>query len=151
MQGMCKIGYKYCVTYFWQLLLKLLIWDVEDLLDLETMGGLEVKMLEIVRQWIRNVNEVKKSCFPLLKSLKIFFFFFVCFLGLHLQHMEVLRLGVKLRLQLPAYATVTAMQDPSHLHDLHHSSWQCWILIYPLSRGRDQTCVLMDISWVHYH
>ena len=76
MQGMCKIGYKYCVTYFWQLLLKLLIWDVEDLLDLETMGGLEVKMLEIVRQWIRNVNEVKKSCFPLLKSLKIFFFLF---------------------------------------------------------------------------
>ena len=38
------------------------------------------------------------------------FFFF--FLGLHLQHMEVPRLGVKLELQLPAYTTATAMQDP---------------------------------------
>ena len=38
--------------------------------------------------------------------------FFFCFLGLHLQHMEVPRLGVKLELQLPAYTTATAMQDP---------------------------------------
>ena len=36
--------------------------------------------------------------------------FFV--LGLHPGHMEVPRLGVKLELQLPAYTTATAMQDP---------------------------------------
>ena len=30
------------------------------------------------------------------------------FLGSHLQHMEVPRLGVELELQLPAYATATA-------------------------------------------
>ena len=41
-----------------------------------------------------------------------FFFFFFSFLGLHLQHMEVPRLGVNLELQLPAYITATAMQDP---------------------------------------
>ena len=37
-----------------------------------------------------------------------FFFFFFCFLGLHPQHMEVARLGVKSELQLPAYTTATA-------------------------------------------
>ena len=36
--------------------------------------------------------------------------------------MEVPRLGVQLELQLQAYATTTAMWDPSHVCDLHHSS-----------------------------
>ena len=44
--------------------------------------------------------------------LSLNFFVFCLFLGLHLQHMEVPRLGVKLELQLPAYATAIAMQDP---------------------------------------
>ena len=35
---------------------------------------------------------------------------FVLYLGLHLWHMEVPRLGVKSELTLPAYATSTAMQ-----------------------------------------
>ena len=34
------------------------------------------------------------------------------FLGLHLPHMEVPRLGVKLELQLLVYTTAPAMQDP---------------------------------------
>ena len=42
------------------------------------------------------------------------------------------------------YATTTP-PDPSHLCDLHHSSWQCRAL-NPLSEARDQTCVLMDAS-----
>ena len=62
--------------------------------------------------------------------------------------MEVPRPRVKLELQLPAYATATAMWDPSCVCDLHHSSWQRWIL-NPLSRARDQTYVLMDASRVH--
>ena len=33
-------------------------------------------------------------------------------LGPHLWHMEVPRLGVESELQLPAYTTATAMQDP---------------------------------------
>ena len=46
------------------------------------------------------------------------------FLGLHLRHMEVLRRGVELEVQLPAYATATATWDLSYIFDLHHSSWQ---------------------------
>ena len=55
-----------------------------------------------------------------------FFFFlvFLPFLGLFPWHMEVPRLGVESELQLLAYTTATAMQDPSHVWDLHHSSQQ---------------------------
>ena len=66
---------------------------------------------------------------------------FFVFLGPHLCHTEVLRLGVQLELQLPGYTTATATQV--------HSSWQCWIL-HPLSKARDPTLSLMDTSWVHY-
>ena len=47
----------------------------------------------------------------LLQSGSFFFLFF--FSGLNLWHMEVPRLGVKSELQLAAYTTATAMQDPS--------------------------------------
>ena len=46
--------------------------------------------------------------------------------------------GCKARGQIGAYATATAIPDLSHICDLHHSSWQCWIL-KPLSKARDQT------------
>ena len=64
--------------------------------------------------------------------------------------MEVPRLGVKLELQLLAYATATATQDQSLVWDLHHSLWQLWIL-NPLIGDRDQICILMDTSEVHFH
>ena len=48
---------------------------------------------------------------PTLKEC-IFFFFFG-FLGPHLWHVEVCRLGVELELQLPAYDAATATWDPS--------------------------------------
>ena len=54
------------------------------------------------------------------------------FLRLHMWHMEVPRLGVESELQLPAYTTAEATQDPSHLCDLHHSSRQRQML-NPLS------------------
>ena len=41
----------------------------------------------------------------------------------------------------------TAMQDPSYLCDLHHSSWPCQVL-NPLSKAREQTHSLMESSWV---
>ena len=72
-----------------------------------------------------------------------------CFLGLHSEHIEVPRLGVQLELQLPAYSTATAVPDPSCVYDLHHISWQTWIL-NPLSEARDQTCVLINTSRVRY-
>ena len=61
----------------------------------------------------------------------------LCFLGLHPRHMEVPRLGVKSELQLLAYATATATQDPRHICSLHHSSRQHQIL-NPLRETRDR-------------
>ena len=52
--------------------------------------------------------------------------------------MEVPRLETESELQLPAYVTATATQDPSHVCDLHHSSRQHRIL-NPLSGARDGT------------
>ena len=71
-------------------------------------------------------------------NLPPFFFFFLVFLGPHLRHMEIPRLGVESELQLAAYTTATATQDPSRICNLHHSSQQRWIL-NPLSMARDQT------------
>ena len=35
--------------------------------------------------------------------------------------MEVPTLGIESELQLLAYTTATAMPDPNHVYDLHHS------------------------------
>ena len=48
-------------------------------------------------------------------------------------------------LQLPAYAT--AIPDASCVCDLHHGSWQRWIL-NPLSKAMDQTPILIDTGQV---
>ena len=58
--------------------------------------------------------------------------------------MEVPRLVAESELQLPAYTTATAMQDPSCDLNLHLSSRQHRIL-NPMTEARDRTCVLMDI------
>ena len=62
-----------------------------------------------------------------------------------------LRLGVKSELQPSAYATatVTAMWDLSCICNLHHSSRQRRIPD-PLSKARDRTHILMDVSWIHF-
>ena len=64
--------------------------------------------------------------------------------------MKVPRLGVKSELQLPDHAKTTTSHDPRCVCNLHHSSRQCQIL-NPLSEAKDQTCILMDTSWVYYH
>ena len=76
-----------------------------------------------------------------------FIFVFCLFFRATLCHSEVSRLGGRSELQLPVYTTGAAMWDLSHTCNLHHSSWQCWIL-NPLSKARDQTRILMDTSWV---
>jgi len=80
-------------------------------------------------------------------SLFYFIFCLFFFLGSHLQHMEVPRLGVNSELQLPTYTTATSTQDPSRICDLHHSSWQHQIF-NPLSEAKDQTRILMDTRQV---
>ena len=77
----------------------------------------------------------------------VFVLFCFVFLGLHQQHTEVLRLGVKSELQQQAYTTATATRDLSGVCNLHHSSWQHRIL-NPLIEAREQTQVIMDASRV---
>ena len=77
-----------------------------------------------------------------------FFFFFFFFKAT--PAMEVPRLGVESQLQLLAYTTATAMQDPSCICDLHHCSQRCQILI-PLSKAWDRTHNLMVPSWICFH
>ena len=72
----------------------------------------------------------------------IFLLLFLVFFGLHPKHMEVPRLSVESKLQLPAYTTAIAKQDLSCVCDLHHSSRQCRIL-NPWSEARDRTHNLM--------
>ena len=69
-------------------------------------------------------------------KILLHYFFIIVFLGLHLGHMEVPRLGVKLELWLPAYARATARPDPSCVCDLPHDSRQRPIL-NPLGKAKD--------------
>ena len=69
------------------------------------------------------LDERKGTC---LLPVHIYVYIFFCFLGLHLQHMEVPRLGVR-----PATA------------GLHHR------ILNPLSEATDQTCILMDTGQAH--
>ena len=107
-------------------------------MDLSRMGKRELLLL---------ISPPCNFCDQGLSSVWLYFF---VFLGPHRWHMEVPRLGVELELQLPAYTTAAAMLDPNHICDLHHRSWQSWIL-NPLSEARNQTCILMDTSQVRYH
>ena len=61
--------------------------------------------------------------------------------------MDIPGLGIKLELLLLTYTVATATPDPSRVCNLHHSSWQHWIL-NPLSEARNQALILMDTSWV---
>ena len=69
-------------------------------------------------------------------SLSLSFLFLFFLLAMHVLHMEVLRLGVESELHLPANLTATATSDLSYVSDLHHGSWQHWIL-NPLNKARD--------------
>jgi len=62
-----------------------------------------------------------------LSNSRLFFLFLLftfSFLAF-LRHVEILGLEVESELQLLAYATATAVPDPSHTCNLHKSSWQC--------------------------
>ena len=85
----------------------------------------------------------------LRKSVKwnIFFSFF---LQLHLQHVEVPRLGVNMELQLPAYTTATATPDLSHICHLHHSYRNARSLTQWARPGIEPTSSLI-LCWVLNH
>ena len=75
-------------------------------------------------------NQVVFLLLSFKSSQYIFFSFlsFFPFLGLHLWHMEILRLMVKLELQLSACSTATATPNPSHVRSFN-----------PLDEARDLT------------
>ena len=64
----------------------------------------------------------------------LFYFILFVFLGLHLGHMEGVRVALDLQLLAYTTATATAMQALSHVCDLQHNSQQCQIL-NPLHKG----------------
>ena len=71
--------------------------------------------------------------------------FFLSFLQVHQQHMEVPGLRVKSELQLLASTTAMATPDPSCICDPHHSLWQHWIF-NPLREAGDHTRILVEIT-----
>ena len=87
--------------------------------------------------------------FSLLGMNRLYSPFSFFFLGPHVLHMEIPRLGVDLERQLQAYTPAAATWVPSLVCNLHCSSWQCWIL-NPLSETRDGTSILMDTIWICY-
>ena len=78
-----------------------------------------------------------------LAASTFFFFFFLVFLGPHLWHMEVPRLGVKLELQLLAYATATG--NTGNICNLHCSLRQCQSLTHWARPGTEYVS-----SWIWY-
>ena len=60
--------------------------------------------------------------------------------------MEVPRLEVESELELLAYPTATATQDPSRVCHLHHSTQH--LILKLLSKARDRPHILMDTSGI---
>ena len=85
------------------------------------------KMLSVFLTVVFGINLSFSLSLPPALPLSLSLFLSLSFLGPHVQHMEVPRLGVESELQLPAYATATATQGPSRVCSLYHSSWQCQI------------------------
>ena len=80
--------------------------------------------------------------FNINESTTYIYFFLFFFLGLHLLHTEVPKLGVESVLQLPAYVTPTATPDPSPTCEYGCSLWPDQIL-NPVSKARDRTHILV--------
>ena len=79
----------------------------------------------------------------LLCSKGVFFIFIPASAAYEVRKFLGQRLKVKSELQLQAYAIAMATADLSHICDLHHRWWQRQIL-YPLSKARDQACILRE-------
>ena len=95
------------------------------------------------------IKSVSFSSSWLFFCFVLFCFVLLCFLGPYLQYMEIPRPGVESELQLLAYTTTTATQDPSRIYDLHHSSQQRQIL-NPLSEPRDWTHNFMVPNQIYF-
>ena len=90
-----------------------------------------------------SVRQNGKFNFPFFSFFLSFFFF--CFLGPNLHHMEVPRLGVELELQLLAYST-GQFWTASATYTTAHSN--AGYLLNPLSKHKDWTSTFTDTSQV---
>ena len=89
--------------------------SIEGMSNLNQMGlGVDPKVFDCESEYL---NPPSWSC--LFLSLSLLFFSL-----LHMQYMEIPRLGVKSELQLLAYTTASATQDPSYICDLFHGLQQ---------------------------
>ena len=82
-----------------------------------------------------------------IKTWNVIYLASFVFLGLHPWHMEVPRLGVEWDLQPLTYTTATARWDPSHICDLHHSSYNAGSLTH-WARPGNQICIFMGTGLV---
>ena len=124
---------------------QILFWQAKPL---DTLMGLGSRQWHLLRFTLHRSLHLWMEGFCLFSFVfSSLFFVYLFFFFLGPQHMEVPRLGVWLQLRLLVYTTATARPDPSHVFDLHHSSWQRCILD-PLSKARDRTCILMGTSQV---
>ena len=62
--------------------------------------------------------------------------------------MEVPRLGVESELQLPVTATATAMQDLSHVGDLHHTHGNSESLTHRERLGIEPVSSWMQVGFI---
>ena len=107
-------------------------WGLSDILQACFSGcllGLSFQRLCLITEGVSRITEFRSSHHgSVVMNLtgihedEDFVLFCFAFLGLCPQHMDVPRLGVESELQLLAYATVTAMQDLSHICNLHRHS-----------------------------
>ena len=75
----------------------------------------------------------------------------VVFLRSHPWHMEVPRLGIQSKLQLPTYTTATAMPDPSLSVTCTTAHGNAGSLTYWARPGIESAFILTDPSQIHFH
>ena len=109
---------------------------------MKPLGHMTVDRAEKSWLFLRcQLERLRVQVWPNWPARRVHIYIYVHFLGSHLRHMEISRLRVESEQQLPAFTTAIAMQDPSHVCGLHHSSRQCRIL-NPLKEARNRTHIL---------
>ena len=110
------------------------------------MAGNHIKIFSLINNQNTQFKTITLCIYPKQTNKQNIY---IAFLWLHSRHVEVPRLGFEKELQLLAYATATAIPDPSYVFELHHSSQQHRIL-NPLSKARDLTCNIMVPRQIYF-
>ena len=109
-----------------------------------SISGTQLPEMQILQPLPQTYGTINLR-YGIQKSVCVFLFF----LGLHLLHMEVPRLGFRATAAGLHHCHGNVGSEPC-LQPTPQDLQKCPIL-NPLSETRDRTCVLMDTSQVHYH